>query len=70
ERFLQVRAFARRAGLSVPDHPADKLVERLGAFLLPVIEDVGIGERREGTWPPRGQWTTLQETANDRCKLR
>ena len=55
-RPAQVRAFARRAGIAVEGDPAPDLAPLLGAFLLPVLEDVQGGTRREGTWPPGGPW--------------
>jgi hypothetical protein len=55
-RPAQVRAFARRAGLAIPAAPADEFVGLLGAFLLPVINDLRGGEVREGTWTPGGPW--------------
>lgn len=57
-RPAQVRAFARRAGLAVGGDPPPDLAEVLGAFLLPVLEDVQRGTRRGGTWPPRGPWVS------------
>jgi len=55
-RPAEVRSFARRAGLVVPDQPADEFVTRLGAFLLPVLDDLHHGERRKGTWSAGGPW--------------
>ena len=55
-RPAQVRAFARRAGLALAGDPGGEFARVLGAFLLPVLEDVRIGARREGTWPPGGPW--------------
>ena len=55
-RPAQVRAFARRAGLAVGADSAPDLARVLGAFLLPVLEDVQRGTGREGSWPPGGPW--------------
>lgn len=55
-RPAQVRAFARRAGLAVDGAAAPDLAPVLGAFLLPVLEDVQRGTQRAGTWPPGGPW--------------
>jgi len=54
-RPAQVRAFAQRARLDVPDE-GRSFSDGLAAFLLPVLEDLRGGERREGTWPPGGPW--------------
>ena len=55
-RPAQVRAFARRAGLAVPDVPADEFVRLLGTFLLPILDDLGRSQQSEGTWPSGGPW--------------
>ena len=55
-RPAQVRAFARRAGLAVGGDPAPDLARVLGAFLLPLLEDVRRDTQREGTWQPGGPW--------------
>lgn len=59
-RPAQVRAFARRAGLAVPDVPADEFVRLLGTFLLPILGDLGRSRQSEGTWPPGGPWPTTR----------
>ena len=59
-RPAQVRAFALRAGLAIGGDPAPDLARVLGAFLLPVLEDVQRGTRREGTWPPGGPWQSTE----------
>lgn len=53
-RPAQVRAFARRAGLAVPDNPGSEFVELLGAFLLPILDDLRRGDGPKGTWSPGG----------------
>jgi len=55
-RPVQVRAFARRAHIAVPDGFADECAHILDAFLSPVLEDVRKGMRSEGTWRPGGPW--------------
>lgn len=56
-RPTQVRAFARRAVLSVGDDPGVELLPVLRTFLLPLVEDVRRGTPQPGTWPPGGPWT-------------
>lgn len=55
-RPAQVRAFARRAGLAIPEDPGRAFTALLGAFLLPLFEDLRSGVPGEGTWPPGGPW--------------
>lgn len=55
-RPAQVRAFARRAGLSIPSAPAKDLSPLLTLFLLPIVQDLRRGERRNGIWRPGGPW--------------
>ena len=55
-RPAQVRAFARRAGLEIPDRPADDFTLLLHAFLSPILEDVRRKASRDGTWRPAGPW--------------
>ena len=55
-RPAQVRAFARRAGLAVPDDPGEGFVGLLGAFLLPLLDDARRGAPSAGKWPPGGPW--------------
>lgn len=56
-RPTQVRAFARRAVLSVGDDPGGELLPVLRAFLLPLVEDTRRGIAQPGTWPPGGPWS-------------
>lgn len=55
-RPTQVRAFARRAGLEVPERPGEEFTRVLHAFLSPVLEDLRLGTSRDGTWTPGGPW--------------
>ncbi len=55
-RPAQVRAFARRAGLTIAGEPGDEFLSLLGAFLLPLFDDLRRGDEREGTWSPGGPW--------------
>ena len=55
-RPAQVRAFARRAGLVIPDAPGGDVARLLGVFLAPILGDLRGGEIREGTWRPGGPW--------------
>jgi hypothetical protein len=55
-RPAQVRAFARRAGLTLAGDPGAEFARVLGAFLSPVLDDLRRDARREGTWPPGGPW--------------
>lgn len=56
-RPTQVRAFARRAVLSVGDDPGGELLPVLRTFLLPLVEDLRVGTRSSGRWTPGGPWT-------------
>jgi hypothetical protein len=55
-RPQQVRAFARRARIEVPEKPAEEFARRLHAFLSPVLDELRNGARSEGTWRPGGPW--------------
>lgn len=55
-RPAQTRAFARRAGLKAPENPGTEFAGLLGAFLLPVVDDLRNGKGRTGTWLPGGPW--------------
>lgn len=56
-RPAQVQAFVRRAGLTGADKPgANEIVLLIGAFLLPLLDDLRRGDRREGNWVPGGPW--------------
>ena len=53
----QVRAFAKRAVLSVGDDPGGELLPVLRSFLLPLVEDLRGGTTSSGRWPPGGPWS-------------
>ena len=55
-RPTQVRAFARRAGLALPDNPAETFQRTLHAFLAPILSDLRTKRRTSGTWPAGGPW--------------
>lgn len=54
-RPAQLRAFARRAGLAVPNE-FDTLARLLTEFLAPILDDVRRDGRREGMWQGGGPW--------------
>ncbi len=55
-RPAQVRAFARRARIAVPDEFAADCARIFDAFLAPVLEDLRVGASRAGTWRAGGPW--------------
>lgn len=55
-RPTQVRAFARRAHLEVPDKPEAEFTRLLHAFLAPVLEDLRTKSPRTGAWRAGGPW--------------
>jgi hypothetical protein len=55
-RPAQVHAFGRRAGITLPDEFGEEVPRLLAAFLLPILNDLGRGERPAGSWPPGGPW--------------
>jgi len=56
-RPAQVRAFARRARILVPEDFADECARTLDAFLSPILVDLRAGTSRVGTWSPGGPWS-------------
>lgn len=56
-RPAQVKAFARRTRIEVPEGFADECARTLNAFLSPVLEDLRDGWTEAGTWPPGGPWS-------------
>ncbi len=59
-RPAQMRAFARRARLTVPRDPARELGELLASFLLPVLADLGRNEPELSVWQPGGPWQPVR----------
>ncbi|MCC6197742.1 MAG: nucleotidyl transferase AbiEii/AbiGii toxin family protein [Burkholderiales bacterium] len=55
-RPAQVRAFAKRAGLEVPERPGEEFTRVLRAFLSPVLVDLRLGTSRDCTWRRGGPW--------------
>jgi hypothetical protein len=55
-RPAQVRAFARRARLVVPEAFATECVRVIGTFLSPVLDDLRSARSRAATWNPGGPW--------------
>jgi hypothetical protein len=55
-RPAQMRAFARRAGIAVPDGFAAECARVLDAFLSPILDDLRVGRSRAGHWRPGGPW--------------
>jgi len=55
-RPAQMRAFARRAGLKLSDTTGQEFARLLGAFLLPIVDDLRRMEKTKGTWSPGGPW--------------
>ena len=81
-RPAQVRAFVRRAGLTAGNDPgADEIVRLLGAFLLPVLDDLRRGAHVMGFWEQGGAveflaslslariWIVLHSTKALTCKM-
>ena len=55
-RPAQVRAFARRAGLTISSNPGREILPVLIELLLPLFDDLRNETQREGQWPPGGPW--------------
>jgi hypothetical protein len=55
-RPAQVRAFAKRAGLTIPKAFADDLARVLSQFLSPILSDLLSGVRHDAKWAPGGPW--------------
>jgi hypothetical protein len=53
-RPAQVQAFSRRTGVRIPEDFADDCMRLLGAFLMPLLDDLRKGSSAEGRWPPGG----------------
>ncbi len=63
-RPAQVQAFARRAGLAVPDDLGEGFAGLLGAFLLPILDDARRGVPNVGKWLPGGPWGGMKAETN------
>ena len=61
-RPAQVRAFARRARVAVPEDFADECARTLDAFVSPVLQDLRSERASVGMWPPGGPWSQQQST--------
>ena len=59
-RPAQSKAFARRAGLTLPENFAIEFNGMLHAFLIAILEDLredaALRETRHGTWISGGPW--------------
>lgn len=55
-RPSQVRAFARRAGLTLPVAPEESFRALLSSFLRPILDGLLSGQACSGTWKPGGPW--------------
>lgn len=55
-RPAQVRAFARRSRIEVPEDFAEACSRTLDAFLSPLLDDLRSGRKPAGTWSPGGPW--------------
>lgn len=55
-RSSQVRAFTRRAGLTVTPDPGTEILGTLRPFLLPVFDDLRRRAQTPGVWRPGGPW--------------
>lgn len=62
-RAPQVRAFARRAGLTVGPDPGTEILSVLRPFLLPILDDLHRAVPTQGTWAPGGPWRSQKESA-------
>ncbi|MGH7558899.1 MAG: nucleotidyl transferase AbiEii/AbiGii toxin family protein [Gemmatimonadota bacterium] len=58
-RPAQVRAFARRSGLEIPEDPGHELADLVGAFLLPILDDLRRGAEETGSWAAGGPWRLI-----------
>jgi len=60
-RPAQMRAFARRARLTVGSDPGAEILSTLRPFLLPILDDLRHGVPSQGTWVSGGPWRTQLE---------
>jgi hypothetical protein len=57
----QMRAFARRAGLTVGADAGGEILGMLRAFLLPVLDDLRRATAVAGKWLPGGPWQSSRQ---------
>lgn len=60
-RAPQVRAFARRTGMTVGPDPGNDLLTVLRPFLLPILSDIRQTVATPGTWLREGHWVPGEE---------
>ncbi|HUG38643.1 MAG TPA: nucleotidyl transferase AbiEii/AbiGii toxin family protein, partial [Candidatus Limnocylindrales bacterium] len=65
-RGPQIRAFARRAGLTVGPAAGTDILAAIGPFLLPILDDLRTGIATRGTWPPGGPWRSEEQVTYGR----
>ena len=65
-RGPQIRAFARRAGLTVGPEAGIDILAAIRPLLLPILDDLRAGTARRGTWPPGGPWRSQEEVTRGR----
>lgn len=56
-RPAQVRAFARRSGLTASVETGREILAAIRPFLLPILDDIRAGLTRHNTWRPGGPWS-------------
>jgi hypothetical protein len=55
-RPAQIRAFAKRSDIAIPDHFDQSCSQTLQAFLTPLLNNLRSGSDPTGTWYPGGPW--------------
>lgn len=56
EKQVQWKGFLRKSGLATAEEELAQVVERVAAFLMPVIAVARGDSHPSATWPPRGPW--------------
>jgi hypothetical protein len=56
-RPAQLRAFARRAGIKLPEAPGEAFVRLLDSFLNPILDDLRSSRQTNAMWIPGGPWS-------------
>ena len=56
-RPAQMRAFATRAGLPIPEHFAETCSQTLSSFLGALLDDLRTDSNSMGSWPAGGPWS-------------